>query len=114
MDLQQGRQWRLTEYHPMFPRKDALRYRDGPFYMVIAGSFPTEAAAERYVRQYWRVLSEDQCPALVERSGDFARLRPGWFIVIPCGGETFTLKEAHAVRRKLAQAGVRAYVRRVH
>ena len=104
--------WRLKDYHPLVPRKRALQARDEPYYLVIAGTFRTLRAADEHARRYSQVLSYE-APAAVERSGDFARLRQGWFVVIPGYGETSSLNEAEAVRKRLASSGVSAYLRRI-
>ena len=106
--------WKLQSYHPLLSREQALEARDEPLYLVIAGSFRTSRAAERHLQRYYGVLSANDSIASIERAGDFANLRPGWFIVLPDDGQASSLGEARQVRARLAKSGVSAYVRRIH
>jgi hypothetical protein len=106
-------EWRLKDYHPLVPRKRALAVRDSPFYLVIAGSFRTERAADLHARRYSNTLSSES-PGSIERSGDFARLERGWYVVVPGGGQVSSRDEGELVLKRLASAGVSAYLRRIH
>ncbi len=90
--------WRVTRYHPLMPQAQAAKYRDRPFYLVIAGCFRKKARAERHAE---RVLERSSRLAQVEQSSDFANLRPGWFIVVPSGGLCWSIQEARALVQEL-------------
>jgi hypothetical protein len=105
-------QWHLTEGVPLMKRSDALRFRQQPFYLVIAGSFRTPYAARKQAAAVTAALDEDGSPN-VYRSDHQRGLRPGWYVSVPPGGECTTRHEAGTLRRRLAQAGVPCYIRRI-
>lgn len=104
-----GGRWRIAEYHPLVPLRTARRYWNRPYYLVIAGSFRTRAAAENHALWMNRGDAEWQ----VERSDDFAGLQPGWFIVLPESAAAESDKEADRARTAFQRQGLSAYVHRV-